>query len=81
MLSAAGFFGRPGMVIMAPVRATTKPAPALTYTSRTVSSKPSGRPSFVWSSDKEYWVFAMQTGSSEKPMSVILAMAFFAAGE
>ena len=30
MPNAAGFFGRPGMVMMSPVRQTTKPAPAET---------------------------------------------------
>ena len=80
ILSAAGFFGSPGIVMMEPVSATTKPAPAHTYASRTVRSNPSGRPSFFWSSDKEYWVFAMQTGRSPKPISVIFAIAFFAAG-
>ncbi len=32
MLSAAGFFGNPGMVIISPVRAMTKPAPAAAFT-------------------------------------------------
>ena len=35
------------MVMMLPVSATTKPAPALTLTSRTVMRKPRGAPSFV----------------------------------
>ena len=45
MFSAAGTFGRPGIVMMAPVLATTKPAPAETPSSRTVIRKPSGAPS------------------------------------
>ena len=56
------FGGGPGMVMMAPVIATTKPAPADTYTSRTFTVKPSGRPSLEASSDREYWVLAMHTG-------------------
>ena len=62
MLSAAGTFGRPGMVMISPVSATTKPAPADTFTLRTVTVKPSGRPSLDASSEREYWVLAMQTG-------------------
>ena len=45
ILDAAGTFGSPGIVIMSPVSATTKPAPAERRTSRTVSVKPSGLPS------------------------------------
>ena len=37
--------------MIAPVTATTKPAPADTYTSLTLMVNPSGRPSFVWSSE------------------------------
>ena len=46
MFSAAGCFGKPGIVMMLPVSATTKPAPADTFTSRTVMRKPRGAPSF-----------------------------------
>ena len=59
MLYAAGCFGSPGIVITAPVNTTTKPAPAETYASRTVTSKFSGRPKSAGSSDREYCVFAM----------------------
>ena len=38
------------------------PAPALTYTSLTVTVKPVGAPSLVGSSLSEYWVFDMQMG-------------------
>ena len=38
--SAAGDFGRPGIVIISPVSATRKPAPAETRSSRTVTVKP-----------------------------------------
>ena len=40
MPSAAGTFGRPGIVMMSPAFATTKPAPAEPYTSLTVIRKP-----------------------------------------
>ena len=40
MASAAGVLGRPGMVRMSPVRATMNPAPAETFTFRTVRMKP-----------------------------------------
>ena len=39
MRSAAGTFGSPGIVIIAPGIATTNPAPALTYTSLTLALK------------------------------------------
>ena len=44
MFSAAGFLGKPGMVIISPVRATRKPAPAFTFRFRTVMRKPRGAP-------------------------------------
>mgnify|MGYP003303388829 CR=1 FL=1 len=44
IFSAAGALGRPGMVMMSPVRATIKPAPAETFRLRTVTVKPSGAP-------------------------------------
>ena len=39
IFSAAGTLGRPGMVRMSPVRATMNPAPAETFTFRTVRMK------------------------------------------
>ena len=45
IFSAAGTFGRPGMVMISPVSATMKPAPAETFRLRTVTVKPSGAPS------------------------------------
>ncbi len=74
------FFGSPGIVMIAPVSATTKPAPR-THRRRAPSDQILRTSSFFWSSDKEYWVFAMQTGRSPNPISVIFAIAFFAAGE
>jgi len=53
ILAAAGFLGSPGIVIMLPVRATKKPAPADTVISRTVTLKPRGRPIRVGSSERE----------------------------
>ena len=64
IFSAAGTLGSPGIVMMSPVSATMKPAPADTRRLRTVMRKPSGAPSLDWSSVKEYWVFAMQMGRS-----------------
>ena len=80
IFSAAGVFGRPGMVMMSPVRATMKPAPALTRKLRTVTVKPSGAPSRVGSSDREYCVFAIHTGRSPKPKSKSCLACFCAAG-
>ena len=57
------------MVMMSPVSATTKPAPADTFTLRTVMRKPRGAPSFFASSEKLYCVFAMHTGMPPKPRS------------
>ena len=42
--SAAGTFGRPGIVMMSPVSATMKPAPAETWTVRSATVKFSGAP-------------------------------------
>ena len=60
--------GRPGIVIISPVWTTTKPAPADTFTLDTVMVKPSGRPSLVWSSVRDYWVLAMHTGRPPMPI-------------
>ena len=57
------------MVMMSPVWTTTKPAPADTLTLDTEMVKPSGRPSRVWSSVREYWVLAMHTGRPPNPMA------------
>ena len=43
--SAAGTFGRPGIVMISPVRATINPAPAEILRLRTVTSKSVGAPS------------------------------------
>lgn len=67
ILQAAGALGRPGMVIISPVSTTINPAPADTLASLTVIENPVGRPSFVGSSDREYWVLATQIGRPAKP--------------
>jgi len=80
MRSAAGTFGNPGMVMMSPVSATMNPAPALTFSWRTLSVKPLGAPSSVALSENEYCVLAMQMGSPPKPRSVSCFICFFASG-
>ena len=62
MLTAAGFLGRPGMVMMLPQMTTTNPAPAARRTSRTSIVKPVGAARSLALSLKLYWVLAMQTG-------------------
>ena len=62
IFSAAGTFGKPGMVIISPQTATTKPAPADNRTSRIGTICPVGAPSAAGSVEKLYCVFAMQTG-------------------
>ena len=52
--SAAGEAGSPGIVRISPVSATTKPAPALTFTLRTVTRNPLGAQSLDGSSEKLY---------------------------
>ena len=54
---------------MSPAYATTNPAPAATFASRTVTVKSRGRPSFFASSESEFCVFAMHTGSRPYPSS------------
>ena len=62
IFSADGSFGSPGIVMMSPHLATTKPAPAEPLTSCTVMRKSVGTPSLAASSVSEYCVFAMHTG-------------------
>ena len=68
MRSAAGTFGNPGMVMMSPHCATTKPAPAAGYTSFTVMRNPVGLPWSVGSSLSDYCVLAMQIGVFPRPI-------------
>ena len=78
IFSAAGTLGRPGMVMMSPVRATMKPAPADTFRLRTLMVKPRGAPSRAASWEKDYWVLAMQMGRVPKPSSVSCLACFLA---
>ncbi len=61
--SAAGTRGRPGMLMISPAIATTKPAPADRRTSRIGSVCPVGAPRSSGSAAKLYCVLAIQTGS------------------
>jgi hypothetical protein len=67
MVSAAGTRGRPGMVMISPVIATTNSAPAESRSSRTGTVWPVGAPRLFGSVENEYWVLAMQIGSLPKP--------------
>ena len=80
IFSAAGIFGSPGMVMISPSRPTTNPAPAETLTFLTVTVKFYGAPSFDASSEKEYCVFAMQTGQCPNPSFSRLSICFDADG-
>ena len=71
MPSAAGIFGRPGIVIILPVIATMKPAPAFRIISLTVILNGSSHCRFFGSSENEYCVFAIQIGKFPKPKSFI----------
>ena len=51
------------MVIMVPVRATMKPAPAATLRLLILTVKSFGAPIFFASSEKEYWVWPYRLGS------------------
>ena len=61
MRSDDGVLGRPGMVMISPQMATTKPAPAESLTSRTGTTWPVGAPRRLGSVENEYCVLAMQT--------------------
>jgi len=62
MLNAAGFFESPGISIISPQIATTKPAPANKRASVTVKVHPFGTPTSFGLSLIEFGVFAIQTG-------------------
>ena len=57
------------MVMMSPVKATMKPAPAETLSFLMVTVKSLGAPIRLALSEKEYWVLAIQIGSWPKPRS------------
>jgi len=63
MSMARGWPGRPGISIMLPEIATTKPAPADSEASFTCKVQPVGAPINLGLSVSEYLVLAMQTGS------------------
>ena len=60
---ALGTFGRPGIVMIAPVTTTMKPAPADSLTSLTGTLNPVGAPLSVGFVEKLYCVFAIQIGN------------------
>lgn len=60
IFTAAGTLGRPGIVMIAPVKGTTKLAPAERLTSRMVMVNPVGAPKTLGSSVRDCGVFAMQ---------------------
>ena len=65
--TAAGTFGKPGIVIMAPVNGTMKPAPADNLTSLIVTVNPVGAPKTFGSSVNDCGVLAIQTGILSYP--------------
>ena len=67
---AAGTLGRPGMVMMSPVRATRNPAPADTLILRTVMVKPPGRPEGWRYREKGVLGLGHADGQEPKPSSV-----------
>jgi len=67
---AREIFGSPGISIMLPEITTTNLAPADSEALVAFSVQPVGAPSFFGSSESEYCVFAMQTGTFAYPHSV-----------
>src|SRR5437763_1832131 len=67
--AAREIFGRPGISIMLPAIATTKPAPAESDALFTFRVQPVGTPRLLGSWDSEYCVFAIQTDSFPYPQS------------
>src|SRR5215831_16309373 len=62
-------FGSPGISIMLPEIATTKPAPAESDAFVTLRVQPLGAPRSFGLSESEYCVFAIHTGSFAYPQS------------
>lgn len=62
IFSAAGTFGRPGMVMISPAIATMKPAPLANLTSLISTVCPDGAPLIYASVENDICVFAMQIG-------------------
>ena len=63
ILSAAGIFGRPGIVIISPQTMTINSAPADNLTSLIGISWSDGAPRLDGSVENEYCVFATHTGN------------------
>ncbi len=66
MASARGSLGNPGISIMLPEIATTKPAPAESDASVIFNVHPVGAPISLGLSESEYCVLAMHTGRPRK---------------
>ena len=66
---ALGTLGSPGIVIIAPVTTTIKPAPAESLTSLTGTVNPVGAPLSSGLVEKLYCVLAIQIGSLPYPLS------------
>lgn len=62
MAQADGTLGKPGIVMISPQTMTTNCAPAANRTSRMFTTWPDGAPRKAGSVEKEYCVFATQTG-------------------
>ena len=78
MLLAAGTFGRPGIVIISPLKATINPAPTDGFKSLIVTVNPSGLANNFGLSDYEYCDFAIQIGNLSHPLLVMAAIWFLA---
>ena len=66
IFSAAGTFGKPGIVMISPVSATTNPAPAEIFRLHTVMRKSRGAPSLDASSVKENCPREVELGFYQK---------------
>ena len=78
MFSDAGDAGKPGIVIISPVKTTTKPAPFDKVILFTVIAKSLGAPKSEGLSDKEYCVLATHIGRLLAPNFKISSNAFLA---
>ena len=64
MFSAEGVFDKPGIRIISPVIGITKPAPAASLISRTVTKKSFGLPSKSGLSDKDFCVLPYKSAGA-----------------
>ena len=81
MLSAAGTFGSPGIVMIFPARTTINPAPDFISTFLTCILYLLLHSKFFGSSEKEYCVLAIQTGNFPYPNFSIFSISLFASSE